>query len=153
MSRRRSSGCEGPATGAPKKKKRGAAHRRACGGGHAEPATLVWVRALDNGDPKKKVPHRDSVVMLKAPFTGEPTELFKVEQRFENMTWGERDGMVLISDFERDKRWVRTFLVNANKPDAPAKLVWSRNQQDRYNDPGTPVTKVTNGQRVMLLSG
>jgi pyrimidine operon attenuation protein/uracil phosphoribosyltransferase len=31
-----------------------------------EPATLVWVRALDNGDPKKKVPHRDSVLMLKA---------------------------------------------------------------------------------------
>ena len=118
-----------------------------------EPATLVWVRALDNGDPKKKVPHRDSVVMLKAPFTGEPAEIFKVEQRFAGMTWGERDGVVLISDYERDKRWVRTFLINANKPDAPAKLVWSRNQQDRYNDPGTPVTKVVNGQRAMLLSG
>ena len=64
-----------------------------------EPATLVWVRTLDNGDPKKKVPHRDSVVMLKAPFTGEPSEIFKVEQRFASMTWGERDVVVLISDF------------------------------------------------------
>ncbi|HKG59575.1 MAG TPA: prolyl oligopeptidase family serine peptidase [Pyrinomonadaceae bacterium] len=118
-----------------------------------EPATLVWVRALDNGDPKKKVPHRDSVLMLKAPFAGEPTEFFKTEQRFGNMTWGERDGVVLISDFERDKRWVRTFLVNANKPEAAAKLVWSRNQQDRYLDPGTPVMKVVKGQRVMLQSG
>jgi hypothetical protein len=36
--------------------------------------------------------------MLKAPFTGEPTELFKVEQRFANMTWAARDGVVLISD-------------------------------------------------------
>src|ERR1044072_5243926 len=117
-----------------------------------EPATLVWVRALDNGDPKKKVPNRDSIVMLKAPFTGEPTELFKTEQRFSGMTWGEKDGVVLISDYERDKRWVRTFLINANKPDA-AKLVWSRNQQDRYNDPGTPVMESVKGQRAMLQSG
>ena len=34
-----------------------------------EPATLVWVKALDDGNPKNKVAHRDSVLMLKAPFT------------------------------------------------------------------------------------
>ena len=118
-----------------------------------EPATLVWVRALDNGDPKKKVPHRDSIVMLKAPFTGQPSELFKTEQRFSGMFWGEKDGVVLISDYERDKRWTRTFLLNANKPDAPAKLVWSRNQQDRYNDPGAVVMKVVKGQRAILQNG
>ena len=33
------------------------------------PATLVWVEALDNGDPKNKVPHRDQVLTLAAPFT------------------------------------------------------------------------------------
>ena len=118
-----------------------------------EPATIVWVRALDNGDPKQKVPYRDSVLMLKAPFTGQPTELFKTEQRFTRMTWGEKDGVVIISDFERDKRWVRSFLINANKPGAPAKMIWSRNQQDRYNDPGTPLTRAVNGQRAMLQNG
>ncbi len=117
-----------------------------------EPATLVWVRALDNGDPKKKVPHRDSLVMLKAPFTSQPTEFFKTEQRFGGMMWSERDGVVLISDFERDKRWVRTFLVNANKPDAEPKLLWSRSQQERYKDPGTPVLKTVKGQRALLQS-
>jgi dipeptidyl aminopeptidase/acylaminoacyl peptidase len=118
-----------------------------------EPATLVWVKALDNGDPKRKVAHRDSIVMLKAPFAGEPTELFKTENRFSGMIWGERDGLVLVVDYERDKRWVRTFMVNANKPEAAAKLVWSRNQQDRYNDPGTPVLRSVSGQRVMLQNG
>ena len=118
-----------------------------------EPATLVWVRALDNGDPKKKVPHRDSVVMLKAPFTSEPAELFKTEQRFSGMFWGERDGVVLIYDYERDKRWVRAFLLNANKPDITPRLVWSRNQQDRYNDQGSVVMKVVKGQRAMLQNG
>ena len=118
-----------------------------------EPATLVWVKALDNGDPKKKVPNRDSILLLKAPFTGEPVELFKTEQRFAGMAWTASSGLVLISDYERDKRWVRTFLINANKPGEPAKLVWSRNQQDRYKDPGTPMTKLIKGQRVMQQNG
>ncbi len=117
-----------------------------------EPATLVWAKALDDGDPKKKVAHRDSILMLKAPFTGQPTELFKTENRFSGTLWGS-DGLVFIVDYERDKRWVRTFMLNANKPDVPAKLVWSRSQQDRYNDPGTPVTRVVNGQRVILQNG
>ncbi|HKG48294.1 MAG TPA: prolyl oligopeptidase family serine peptidase, partial [Pyrinomonadaceae bacterium] len=117
-----------------------------------EPATLVWVQALDNGDPKTKVSHRDRVVMLKAPFTTQPTELFKIEHRLNSMIWGEK-GVALITDFERDKRWLRTFLLDVNKPDITPRLVWSRNQRDRYNDPGTPVTRVVRGQRAMLQSG
>ena len=105
-----------------------------------EPATLAWVKALDGGDPKKKATHRDSVFMLKAPFTAQPVELFKTEQRFAGISFGEK-GLILISDYDRDKRWTRTFIVDADKPDTPAKLLWSRNQQDRYSDPGTPVTR------------
>jgi len=118
-----------------------------------EPATLVWARALDDGDPKKKVPHRDSILMLKAPFTGQPAELFKTEQRFSGMFWGEKDGLVFVYDYDRDKRWVRAFLLYANKPETPAKLVWSRNQQDRYTDPGALVMKTINGQRAILQNG
>jgi dipeptidyl aminopeptidase/acylaminoacyl peptidase len=117
-----------------------------------EPATLVWVQALDNGDPKKKVPHRDSIVMSKAPFTSKPTELIKIEHRFSSMIWGEK-GVALVTDFERDKRWMRTFLIDVNKPEITPRLVWSRNQRDRYNDPGTPVTRVVRGQRAMLQNG
>ena len=61
-----------------------------------EPATLVWVEALDGGDPKKKVAHRDRVLMLKAPFSGSPTELTKTEHRFAGFQWGEKDGLVLV---------------------------------------------------------
>ena len=35
-----------------------------------EPATLVWVEALDKGDIRNAVPHRDRIVALKAPFNG-----------------------------------------------------------------------------------
>ena len=33
-----------------------------------EPASLVWVEAMDGGNPKEKVPHRDRILTLAAPF-------------------------------------------------------------------------------------
>jgi dipeptidyl aminopeptidase/acylaminoacyl peptidase len=119
-----------------------------------EPATLVWSEALDGGDPKKKVAYRDRIVMLKAPFQGEPAELMKTEQRLVSLLWGERDGIVFVSDFERDRRWLRTFMLNADKPGDGPRIVWSRNNQDRYGDPGTPITRVlAGGQRAMIQNG
>ncbi len=119
-----------------------------------EPATLVWVEALDGGDPKKKVPHRDRFLMLKAPFAGSPTELTKTEQRFAGSSWGEKDGLALVSDYDRDRRWVRTFMMSADKPGETPKLVWSRSIQDRYGDPGSPVTRLLpSGQRAILQNG
>src|SRR6478672_13755491 len=117
-----------------------------------EPATLLWVKALDNGDPKKKVPYRDSVLLLKAPFTGEPIEIFKTEQRFSGGAFTDK-GLFFVSDYDRDKRWLRTFLIDPDKPDATAKTIWSRNQQDRYNDPGTPITRGLSGQRAIMQNG
>jgi dipeptidyl aminopeptidase/acylaminoacyl peptidase len=125
-----------------------------------EPATLVWVEALDEGNPKKKVPHRDRVLMLKAPFAGSPTEVVKLEQRFApdrgfpNLQWFERGGLALVSDYNRDTRKARTWIVNADNPAEAPRLVWERNVQDRYNDPGTPLTRVLgNGQRAIWQSG
>src|SRR5439155_11976087 len=57
------------------------------------PGTLVWVEALDDGDPKKKVPHRDRVLSLAAPFADAPKEVTKVEHRFAGLSWGERNGL------------------------------------------------------------
>src|SRR5688500_20208536 len=92
--------------------------------------------------------------MLKAPFAGPPTELTKTEQRFAGSSWGEKDGLALVSDFDRDRRWVRTFLLSADKPGETPKLVWSRSIQDRYGDPGSPGTRlVPDGGRAGLQRG
>src|SRR6266850_1644052 len=118
------------------------------------PATLVWVEALDGGDPKKKVPHRDRALMLKAPFTEAPGEIIKTEQRFAGAQWGEKGGLLLVSDYERDRRWLKTVMLDADKPSEPPKPLWSRSIQDRYGDPGTPLTRVLpNGERAILLVG
>lgn len=116
------------------------------------PATLVWVEALDFGDPKKKVPFRDRILSLSAPFNEAPKEMMKTEQRFAGALWGEKD-LLLVSDFDRDRRWTRTVIVNPNDH-STSKTLWSRNVQDRYADPGTPLTRVlANGQRVILQNG
>jgi dipeptidyl aminopeptidase/acylaminoacyl peptidase len=119
-----------------------------------EPATLVWVEALDGGDTKKKAALRDRVVMLKAPFTGQPVELYKTEHRFAGLTWFEKGGLVFLRDSDRATRRARTFLLNADNPAQAAKVVWNRSVQDRYNDPGQPVMKrLPNGQAVIRQHG
>ncbi|MFL6228724.1 MAG: S9 family peptidase [Pyrinomonadaceae bacterium] len=125
------------------------------------PRTLVWVEALDEGNPKTKAQYRDRVLRLnlsqltsKAPALSAPTEVFKTEQRLAGLQWFERGGLAFISDFDRDTRKSRTFLVNVDNPADAARLVWSRNNQDRYNDPGTPLTHVlANGQRAIWQNG
>lgn len=123
-----------------------------------EPATLVWVEALDGGDPKAQVSHRDRLLTLSAPFDSDPIVVGDVEHRFAGITWGERDGLALLSDYDRDRRWTRTFLVNVDESatdgtlvdGTPWRLLWDRSALDRYGDPGTPVMRpLPSGRRVM----
>ncbi len=129
-----------------------------------KPATLVWAEALDGGDPKTKAPYRDHLLMLSAPFKDQPQELVKVEQRFatggmgggggrSGIQWSE-SGIGLIHDYDRDRRWVRTFLINVNQPGQAPKMIWERSIRDRYRDPGTPLMRtLPNGKRVLQQQG
>jgi dipeptidyl aminopeptidase/acylaminoacyl peptidase len=125
-----------------------------------QPATLVWAEALDGGDVKKAAPFRDRVLMLSAPFTGQPAEMIRLEYRLGggrrmggSVTWGEK-GLVFVSDYDRNKRWIRTFLLNADDPGEKPKQVWSRSVRDRYADPGSPLMRILpNGQRVTWQNG
>jgi dipeptidyl aminopeptidase/acylaminoacyl peptidase len=124
-----------------------------------EPAMLLWVEALDDGDPKKKVPHRDKVMMLDVATLakGNPTptqEVARMEHRYAGITWGEKNGLALLRDYDRDRRWSRTFLFNVNVPQEPHQLLFDRSINDRYGDPGTPLMKpLPNGQRVLWQDG
>ncbi len=119
-----------------------------------EAASLVWVEALDKGDPKVDVPLRDRLLMLKAPFSAAPVEVVKTEQRLMSIQWGEKDGLALVRDFERGRRWIRVLMIDADRPSEPARVVSSRDMRDRYKDPGTPLTRtLPTGHRVLLQNG
>ncbi len=118
-----------------------------------EPATLVWAEALDGGDPRKKITPRDKLVMLAAPFAGEPRDLVKTEQRYQGRIFGEKDGMMLFYDYNRDTQHRRIFMTDYRNP-ASVKMLSDLNTDDRYNDIGTPVTKVlANGSNVIRQNG
>ena len=119
-----------------------------------EPATVVWTEALDGGDPKKKVGHRDRVLVLKAPFTGPPSELIRTEHRFSGMQWIEKGGLALAHEFERDRRWQRATLLDADDPGKPRRQVWSLDMRDRYKDPGNPISRtLPSGHRAIQRNG
>ncbi|HSC29362.1 MAG TPA: prolyl oligopeptidase family serine peptidase [Vicinamibacterales bacterium] len=113
-----------------------------------EPATLVWVEALDKGDIRNKVPHRDRIMTIKAPFTGDPAEVAKTEYRYAGASWTDK-GTILLSEADRDTRTVRTWLLTSSWSE-PRKL-WDRKQQDRYGDPGSPVMRP--GRGTILQNG
>jgi dipeptidyl aminopeptidase/acylaminoacyl peptidase len=99
------------------------------------PATLVWAEALDNGDPKNEVPHRDRVMTLAAPFNGTPSEMAKTEYRYGGLSFTD-GGAALLTENDRTRRWTRTWIIDTSGA-APRKL-WDRSQQDSYANPGSP---------------
>jgi dipeptidyl aminopeptidase/acylaminoacyl peptidase len=99
-----------------------------------EPATLYWAEALDQGDIRNKVPHRDRLMVIKAPFTGQPSELLKTEWRYGGIQFTEKSSM-LLGESDRATRMRRTWVYDAGAP----RKAWELLQQDRYKDPGAPV--------------
>ncbi len=100
-------------------------------------ATLYWVEALDDGDPKKAAPLRDRVSCLAAPFTEEPTVLWESEFRFRRVRWG-NDNLALVTERWYDDRRKRTWQINPTHPEIKPKLIIDRSIEDNYNNPGTP---------------
>ncbi len=113
-----------------------------------EPATLMWAEALDKGDLKNKVPHRDRILTLKAPFAGEPSEVAKTEYRFGGATFTDK-GTILLSENDRASRTTRTWVLNPSWGQ-PRKL-WDRKQQDSYSHPGSPMFRP--GKETILQVG
>jgi dipeptidyl aminopeptidase/acylaminoacyl peptidase len=106
-----------------------------------QPATAWWAEALDGGDLKNKVPFRDKVMTVSAPFKDAPVEVAKTEWRFTNMLFTEK-GIALMTESDRATRHTRTWILEPNA--APRKL-WDRRQDAAYENPGTPVTRRDSG--------
>jgi len=107
-----------------------------------EPATLVWAEALDGGDWKTKVPHRDKVMVQKAPFEAPAQEVFRTEQRYAGLQWGEKPGLALLHEFDQNRHWMRTFIVDPDNPGKPRRTLWDMSFEDQYLNPGDPVMRV-----------
>ncbi|MBS1208155.1 MAG: hypothetical protein H6R19_553 [Proteobacteria bacterium] len=119
-----------------------------------EPATLIWAEALDGGDWKVKVPARDKLLMQRAPFTAAPVEILRTEQRFGGFAWGERKDFSLMSEFDMNRHWQRSFIVNVDDPQQKPRLLWDLSYDEKYAAPGNPVMRrMANGALVIRQEG
>ncbi len=113
------------------------------------PATLQWVEALDEGDPNRKVPHRDKILRQAAPFAGQPTEVTKIQHRYSSAAFTTRKDEMLVTEYDRDRRWITTTL---HASQAEPRVLFDRSRRDRYGDPGRPIrTTLEDGMRVVLV--
>ena len=113
------------------------------------PHTLFWVEALDGGDPKAKVTHRDKLMSLSEPLAGEPKEVFRAEHRIQPWmnTWGANGGTLMLTQNERMRRWNYTWLLDVDK--GTSRLWYDLDENDLYGNPGYPIMhQLPNGKYV-----
>ena len=115
--------------------------RRSYGWIPSEPATLIWAEALDGGNTRAKITPRDKVMKLAAPFSGEPSEIIKTEQRYAGRQFGEKPGTMFLSEINRDTQKRKLWLLDYKNPSVAPKVVSDLNVNDRYNDIGSFVNK------------
>ncbi|MDQ7960119.1 MULTISPECIES: prolyl oligopeptidase family serine peptidase [Flavobacterium] len=125
--------------------------KRSMGWRSDAPATLYFVEALDGGDPANKVDFRDEVFLWQAPFTSNPTSLVKTVQRYGGIVWGNNTTAILYDQWY-DTRNEKTYLFNPSNPGQAPKVIFDRNSQDIYSDPGSFETiKNQYGRQVLAL--
>jgi dipeptidyl aminopeptidase/acylaminoacyl peptidase len=115
------------------------------------PGTLIWAEALDGGDPKKEAPFRDRYMALDAPFTAEPRQVLKLQERAAGLQFLAVPGKALATQSEWKRSWRTTFLVDLADPAAAPVKIWDLSARDSYKNPGRPVTtSLETGERVVL---
>ncbi|WPY99432.1 prolyl oligopeptidase family serine peptidase [Christiangramia sp. OXR-203] len=99
------------------------------------PATLTYVVALDGGDPEKEVEYRDEYFQVEAPFKGEGKSLIKLKNRASGITWGD-DDIALANDYWWNTRNTKTYVFDPSNASQKPEIIFDRNYQDVYSDPG-----------------
>ncbi len=118
-----------------------------------KPASLVYAEALDGGDPEKEVEYRDEIFELEAPFKENPRSVLKTKNRIYRIRWANKD-IAVAQDYWWNNRNTKTYVFNPSQPEKEPVILYDRNYQDVYSDPGSFVTKRNEyGVDVLALEG
>lgn len=116
------------------------------------PSTLAWVEAQDGGDARAEAEVRDRVFTHAVPTRSAPRVLADLPLRYGGIYWG-GDDLALVYESWWSTRTRRAYRVAPADPGEQT-TVFDYSYEDRYNDPGTPVTVETaQGTRVMKRDG
>ncbi|MBW6537373.1 MAG: prolyl oligopeptidase family serine peptidase, partial [Mariniphaga sp.] len=104
-----------------------------------KPATVFYVEALDEGDPAIETEFRDEVFEWEAPFNRQPRSVLRTIQRYAAILWG-NDEIAIAFDRWWNTRNAKTYLFNPSDSQQKPEILYDRNYQDNYNDPGSFLT-------------
>lgn len=111
--------------------------RRYVGWREDQPSTLVWLEALDEGDPHRPAEIRDQLVQQ--PLGGDPAVLLACAGRLEALYWGDGETAIFQEGWWRNRRR-RCWRVRPNGS-APPSLLFDYSSEDDYQNPGRPLTQ------------
>jgi dipeptidyl aminopeptidase/acylaminoacyl peptidase len=116
-------------------------------------STLVWAEAQDGGDAGREAEIRDRLYALAAPFEGEPRELVALGLRYNEVMWAS-DDLALVYEWWWKSRRLRAWRIRPGDPAAEPQKIFDYSWQDRYNDPGEPLTGPNAyGRRALRTTG
>jgi len=110
---------------------------------------IIWVEALDGGDPRNEAPYRDRIMRLSGSGDAGAEEMAKTEFRYSGIDWGEDS--FIVYDFDRDSYRIRGTLRAADG--ALKTVLIDMNYHDIYNAPGDPMKRKVPGGEVMVADG
>ena len=102
-----------------------------------EPATIVYVQALDKGLGRSKADYRDAVYAVSATGNEQPKELFRTKRRLQNIIWGTNETAMVYEGMFADRR-VR--ISRFNPATGTLDSLFERSTNDAYSDIGSPMT-------------
>ncbi len=111
------------------------------------PASITWVQPIEG----RRNGLGDQLFSLAAPFDADAQLLARIDLRFQSIYWGRDDVAILIEASRKTRRTMvwRIFPGENSAARAPVKL-FDRLTEDRYGDPGVPLTETnSHGARVL----
>ncbi|WP_124980602.1 alpha/beta hydrolase family protein [Nonlabens xiamenensis] len=124
--------------------------KRSMGWRADRPHELHYVMALDGGDPEREVAHRDALYTWKAPFKpGNGEEILRTKDRFSGVLYGD-EHTAIAYDYWWNTRNQRTYVFDPSDNKSTHKVLFDRNYQDAYSDPGSFVTTKNKWKRSVL---
>ena len=126
--------------------------RRSVGWRADAPATLYWVEAQDDGDPRREVAIRDALFVLEAPFRKMPRRWLDYQLRYGGITWGTEQLAITYEWWWQDRRLITSHCRPANAS-GEKQIIFDRSWEDQYSSPGNFETTLNDyGKSVLLTS-
>ena len=104
------------------------------------PSNLIFVEALDGGNPETDIKYRDEIFEVGYPFKQNKVSLLKTINRFYRIDWC-NDTLALGYDYWWNSRNTKTYIFSPSNSNKKPEIIIDRNYQDRYNDPGSFVKR------------